>query len=316
MRRALTTNPMNDPTEGATPVTRTVTDALTEAGTSRNVTTEDWTLHYHEAGAGHPVILLHGSGPGATGWSNYQPNIEFLAQHFRVLAVDMPGWGGSDTVGTDNADKFDHVATLVQFMDALGIDRAAIVGNSMGGVTALRFAAEHPERISHLITMGAVSGPRPKLFGPSDGPTEGLKVLFRGYLDPSPESMRNLVNVMTFDPAFATDELVERRSRDAQARPEHLTNFLSLAKRGKGPIPAWASWEQITRIAVPTLLIHGRDDRVVHFENSLELVSLIPNSRLLLLGRCGHWAQLEHAAEFNSTVTEFINSNQHSPEEV
>ncbi|MGV9738873.1 alpha/beta fold hydrolase [Nocardia farcinica] len=289
-------------------MTSTHTEALTESGTSRSVTTQDWTLHYHEAGTGHPVILLHGSGPGATGWSNYEPNIAALAQHFRVLAVDMPGWGGSDAVGAADADRYDHVATLVQFMDALNIDRAAVVGNSMGGITAVRFAAEHPERISHLITMGAVSGPRPKLFGPADGPTEGLKVLFRGYFDPSVESMRQLVNVMTFDPAFATDALVERRSRDAQARPEHLANFLALAKQGKGPIPAWASWEQIAGITAPTLLIHGRDDRVVHFENSLELVSLIPNSRLLLLGRCGHWAQLEHAAEFNRIVADFINN--------
>ena len=286
-----------------------MTDIVTEDGSSRSVTTNDWSLRYYEAGTGHPVVLLHGSGPGATGWSNYEPNIAALAQHFRVLAVDMPGWGGSDAIGADDADRYDHVETLVQFLDALGIARAAVVGNSMGGVTALRFAAVHPDRISHLITMGAVSSPRPKLFGPANGPTEGLKTLFRGYRDPSVETIRQLVNVMTFDPAFATDALVEQRARDAQARPDHLANFLALAIAGKGPIPKWASSEQIAGIGAPTLLIHGRDDRVVHFENSLELVSLIPNSRLLLLGRCGHWAQLEHAAEFNRTVTEFIKNN-------
>ena len=75
--------------------------SLTREGTSRFVTTPRWRLHYNEAGQGQPVLLLHGSGPGATGWSNFAPNIAALAEHYRVLAVDMPGWGDSDPVTID-----------------------------------------------------------------------------------------------------------------------------------------------------------------------------------------------------------------------
>jgi surfactin synthase thioesterase subunit len=104
--------------------------SITQASTSRTVETRDWNLQYYEAGEGHPVILLHGSGPGATGWSNFSGNIEALARQFRVLAVDMPGWGLSDAC---TVDRLDHVDAVIQFMDALGIEKAAFVGNSMGG---------------------------------------------------------------------------------------------------------------------------------------------------------------------------------------
>ena len=275
--------------------------SLTREGTSRFVTTPRWRLHYNEAGQGQPVLLLHGSGPGATGWSNFAPNIAALAEHYRVLAVDMPGWGDSDPV---TIEERDHVAAALDFMDALDIERAAFVGNSMGGMTALRFAATHPDRISHLITMGP-GAPGVKLFGFGDGPSEGLKVLQKGYRDPSPATMRELVEVMTFSSSFVTDDLIAQRSQGAQAHPEHLANFLDGIPR---PRP-FISEEQIAGITAPTLLIHGRDDRVVHYENSLKLVALIPDSRLVLFNRCGHWTQLEHAAEFNDLVDRFIRTH-------
>ncbi|WP_432128623.1 alpha/beta fold hydrolase [Streptomyces sp. bgisy082] len=281
----------------------TATAALTEESTSRTVTTEDWTLHYNEAGEGHPVVLLHGSGPGATGWSNFSPNIPALAERYRVLAVDMPGWGGSDTV---TGGERDHAAAAVQLLDALGIEKAAFVGNSMGGMTALRLAALHPDRVSHLVTMGAPAGRGgPGLFGPGDGPSEGIKILIRGYADPSEATMAELVDVMTFRTGPDREALAQARAAAAQARPDHLKNFLEHLQRTK-QVGSSATDAEIARITAPSLIVHGRDDRVVHFENSLRLVSTIRDSRLVLFNRCGHWAQLEHAAEFNRLVAEFI----------
>ena len=274
---------------------------LTDEATSRYVRTPSWNIHYNEAGEGHPVILLHGSGPGATGWSNFGPNMPALAERFRVIAVDMPGWGASDAV---TFDERDHAGAALELLDTLGIEKAAFVGNSMGGMTALRFAALHPERISHLVTMGP-GAPGPRLFGAGDGPTEGLKVLQAAYRDPSAASMKRLVEIMTFDSANASDELAAQRANNAQARPEHLANFLQ-GMAGGGPVRTAATVEQVAGIRTPTLLLHGRDDRVVHFEHSLRLVSVIPDSRLVLLNRCGHWAQLEHAAEFNRLVRDFV----------
>lgn len=276
---------------------------LTQADTSRTVKTKDWQLHYQEAGQGHPVILLHGSGPGATGWSNFSGNIEALAKRFHVFAVDMPGWGQSDAA---TVEQLDHVEAAIQFMDALGIERAAFVGNSMGGQTSLRLATEHPGRITHLITMGPPVGRMPTLFGAGDGPSEGLKTLIQAYQDPSPENMRRLVDIMVYDKArFATPELCKARSDAALARPEHLRNYVAGLPKG-APLPKWVKPELLPTIEVPTLLIHGRDDRVVSFETSLYLLANVPNSRLVLLNRCGHWAMIEHPEEFNRLVGDFI----------
>ncbi|NIE58635.1 MULTISPECIES: alpha/beta hydrolase [unclassified Burkholderia] len=277
--------------------------ALTQAQTSRTVKTRDWQLHYHEAGSGHPVILLHGSGPGATGWSNFSGNIDALAKRFHVYAVDMPGWGQSDPA---TVEQLDHVDAAIQFMDALGIERAAFVGNSMGGQTSLRLATEHPERITHLVTMGPPVGRMPTLFGAGDGPSEGLKVLIQAYRDPSPEHMRRLVEIMVYDKArFATAELCQARSDAALLRPEHLSNYVAGLPAG-APLPKWVKPELLPAIKTPTLLIHGRDDRVVSFETSLYLLANIPDSRLVLLNRCGHWAMIEHPDEFNRLVADFI----------
>jgi 2-hydroxy-6-oxonona-2,4-dienedioate hydrolase len=277
---------------------------VTFESTSRFVDTKKWRIHLHEAGSGQAIVFLHGSGPGASGWSNFQTNIGPLSENFRVLAVDMPGWGASDS--PPPADR-DHVEALLLLLDELGIEKAALVGNSMGGMTSIRAAVEHPSRVSHLITMGAPA-PGQRIFSPG-GWSEGMKVLIGGYEDPSQESFKKLVSVMAFDPKFASDELAAERSRNALAQPEHLKNFLEGIGKGfmNGPMAAFGrTASQLASITAPTLILHGRDDRTVHFENGLQLVASIPNARLVLVNRCGHWIQLEHADEFNRTVSDFV----------
>jgi len=271
----------------------------------RDVRTKDWKIHYNEAGQGHPIVLLHGGGPGATGWSNYSPNIEALSKNFRVIAPDLPGWGDSDPV---DFGTYDHVEAVCQLLDALGIEKAAFVGNSMGGHTSLRMAVERPERVSHLITMGPPIQMKPFLFGAGGGPTEGLKIMYETYSNATPEGMRRLVEIMVYDKArFATPELSKLRSEAALQRPEHLRNIAEAAP--KAPIPIWLDLAEVPGITAPALLIHGRDDRVVSFESTLYLAANIPNSRAHIINRCGHWAQLEHADEFNRLITDFVLNN-------
>ncbi len=277
---------------------------LTHSNTSRTVKTASGQIHFHEAGPadGHPVIMLHGSGPGATGWSNFNGQLRALSDRYRVIAPDMPGWGDSDPV---RYEERNHHQAALDFMDELGLERAAYVGNSMGGATSIQVAARDPERVARLVSLGA-GAPGVKLFGAGDGPTEGLKLLQAAYREPGLEGMKRFVDIFCYDDEFKTPELVEQRSHNALRHPEHLENFIAGIGR---PRVGVASEEEVASITAPTLIIHGRDDRVVHYENGLKLCALIPDSRLVLINRCGHWAQVEHADEFNRLLADFISNN-------
>jgi len=114
---------------------------------------EDMRLHYHEAGVGNEqtIVLLHGGGPGASSWSNFSKNIPELAKQFHVLAVDQPGYGHSDK-HTEHEQYNRYSATaLLNLFDHLQIERAALVGNSLGGGTAVRFALDNPKRAGRLV---------------------------------------------------------------------------------------------------------------------------------------------------------------------
>jgi 2-hydroxy-6-oxonona-2,4-dienedioate hydrolase len=275
--------------------------SLTQESTSHYVQTKDWRMHYNEVGENGPaLIMLHGSGPGASGWSNFQQNLPELAKHFRVFALDMIGWGGSDPAPYPNRDTAEAV---IQFIETLGLEKVAIVGNSLGAMTALQVTVRRPELVSHVITMGSGSQGL-KYFSPGDGLSEGMKVLVETYANPSAEQMAKLVEVMTYDPKFTKGDLAEKRSAAARSTQVHLDNYNEARKYGPGNI--FVTDEELAMIKIPVLLIHGRDDRVCHIEHSLKLVTAIANSRLLLINRCGHWAQLEHPEEFNRAVTDFV----------
>lgn len=282
--------------------------AFSEEETSRFVQTRRWKLHYNEAGSGHPVIMLHGVGAGATGWSNFHQNVAGLAEKHRVIVLDFPGWGQSDLFECSAEGRNTANAESVKLlMDELGLQKAALVGNSMGGGAVLEFAASYPDRISHAITMGSGIFSAPSIFTPS-GLTEGLRIIVETYKNPSPENFRRLVQIMVYDSSFVTDELTQQRSKAALAQREHLSNWLkSPWGPAKGPFAGVEElMTQLSRSKVPTLMVHGRDDRTVLMETTMRTVGLIPNSRAVILNRCGHWAQVEHKDEFNRLVSTFL----------
>lgn len=273
---------------------------LTEENTSKRIKTKSWDIHYHEAGQGQPLILVHGGGPGASGWSNFHPNIPALSERFRVFALDLPGWGKSQSV---TYDQRNNSGAIAEFIEALGLGTVAVVGNSMGGSSCIRLAYERPDLVSHLVTLGSSSGV-PGLFDPS-GLSEGVKALEAAYFNPGPETMRKFITTMAFDSRHVTDEFVAERVKATTARLDHVEGWKS--GHGKPMVPIDQS--RLAEIKAPTLLVHGRDDRTVNFTAALYLTRQIQNSRVLIVSRCGHWVQLEHAQEFNRTVASFISGN-------
>jgi 2-hydroxy-6-oxonona-2,4-dienedioate hydrolase len=282
-------------------------DTYTEAETSQFFTVvENGTelrVHYNDVGSGdETVVMLHGSGPGASGWANFNRNIQpFADAGYRVVLLDCPGWGKSDTLVCTGSRSDLNARVLKALLDKLGIQRAHLLGNSMGGHTAVAFALEHPTRVGKLVLMGGGTG-GPSQFVPM--PTEGIKLLQGVYRDPTIEKLKKMLSVFVFDPSTITDELMQTRLQNTLARRDHLENFIkSLAVHPK-QFPDYG--HRLGEIKAPALVIWGRDDRFVPMDVGLRLVWGMPNADLVVFGRCGHWAQWEHAKKFNQMVLEFI----------
>ena len=280
-----------------------IADTPTMESSQRIVATKEWKVQIFEAGTGFPIIMLHGSGPGATGWTNFAPNVVALSKKYRVIAMTFPGWGGSDPVvpGAEPQRKTNARAVKL-VMDELGIEKAALVGNSMGGACVQQFLTDFPERLSHFVTMGAVA-PGTSILQPG-GLTEGIKILGETYANPTTENFRRLVSIMVYDSSFVTDELCAMRAKAALDNPIHLKNWLN-PKRDGGP-GGDEMIAALTSTKTPALIVHGRDDRTCPLEGSMRLNAMLQNSRLVVFNRCGHWAQIEHAEEFNRLLDDFI----------
>lgn len=269
----------------------------------------DLRLHYHEAGTEHAgtVVLLHGGGPGASAWSNFGRNIPEFAKRFRVLAVDQPGFGRSDKP-TEHPQYFTHSAdALAAFLDALEITgRVHLVGNSLGGGTAVRFALNYPERAGRLILMGP-GGLSMNVFTPD--PSEGVKKLMRFSAPPgpSPEKLEDFLRTMVFDQSLITPELVRERFEAANT-PESLAAMAAMGASFYRPetFEEGLLWREAHRLRQRVLLIWGREDRVNPLDGALVALKTIPRAELHVFGRCGHWAQLEKFDEFNRIAMDFL----------
>ncbi|MBB3039282.1 4,5:9,10-diseco-3-hydroxy-5,9,17-trioxoandrosta-1(10),2-diene-4-oate hydrolase [Hoyosella altamirensis] len=266
-------------------------------------------LHYHEAGTEHDemVVMLHGGGPGASAWSNFGRNIPEFAKRFRVIAVDQPGFGRSDKP-TGHPQYFAHSArALGGLFDALNVERAHLVGNSLGGGTAVRFALDNPSRAGRLVLMGP-GGLSLNTFSPD--PTEGVKHLaaFAAPPGPSKEKLERFLRVMVFDQSLITEELIAERFEAART-PESLAAMAAMGKSFTDPetYELGMLWREAYKLRQRVLLIWGREDRVNPLDGALVALKTIPRAQLHVFGRCGHWAQLEKFDEFNRIAMDFLN---------
>ena len=273
----------------ATPSNPEIGQSITAAGIRTN---------YHDSGgAGAPVLLIHGSGPGVSAWANWRLVMPALAQQARVIAPDMVGFGYTERPQGFVYNMDAWVRQAVGLLDALGIERTDLVGNSFGGGLSLALAIAHPERVRRLVLMGSVGVPF--------AITPGLDAVW-GYT-PSVENMRAIMDYFAFDQGLMSDDLARLRF-EASIRPGFQESFAAMfpAPRQRW-IEALASAEADIR-ALPhqALVIHGREDRVIPLATSLTLSSWIQRSQLHVYGQCGHWTQIEHAARFARLVGDFL----------
>ena len=250
--------------------------------------------------------MLHGGGPGASGVSNYSRNIDALAQQFRVIVPDMPGYGRS-VKGVDQDDPFGYLTDVIRgLLDELGIDTPHLLGNSYGGAAALRLALDTPHRVGRLVLMG------PGGIGTTRGvPTAGLKSLlaYYGGDGPSRDKLETFIrHYLVYDGASVPDELIDLRYQ-ASIDPEVVAN--PPLHRPSGPTVLRTLWRMdLTRDSRlkhnRILVLWGRDDKVNRPAGGPMLLNLMPNAELVMTSHTGHWMQWERAELFNHLVTEFL----------
>lgn len=253
--------------------------------------------NYHDVGAGEPILLIHGSGPGVSGYANWRLTMPVLATKFRVIAPDLVGFGFTERPQNIRYNMDQWVKHLVGLMDALGIARAHIVGNSFGGALAMAMAIRHPQRVNRLVLMGSV-GVRFKI-------THELDQIW-GY-EPSFEAMRKLIGMFSHDRNLVDDELARIRF-EASTRPGFHESYSAMFPAPRQQwVDAMASPEESIRaLRNETLIIHGREDRVIPLSNAYKLLELIPQAQLHVFSHCGHWTQIEQAARFSRLLLDFF----------
>ncbi|SEP77140.1 alpha/beta fold hydrolase [Mycolicibacterium nivoides] len=275
----------------------------------REISTSAGTLRYYDVGNGPTVLFLHGSGPGVTGWRNFRGVLPTFAERFRCLVLEFPGFGVSDDWG--GHPMVTAQGAVTPFLDALGIERVDIVGNSMGGGVGINTAINTPERVGRLVTIGGIGT---SIFSP--GPSEGIRLLQEFTDNPTRQRLVDWLHSMVYDRSLVTEELIEERWTLA-TDPETL----AAARRmyGKAAFAAMMAsmaasdlpmpWARMHKVSAPTLLTWGRDDRVSPLDMALIPMRTIPNAELHVFPNCGHWAMIEAKTAFESVVTTFLNTD-------
>lgn len=268
----------------------------------RTVTVGGHDLAFHDVGEGPPVVFLHGSGPGVTGWANFGDNLPALPG-IRAIVVDQVGFGASGRPETYDRNYLQISADAVLgLLDSLGLEQVGMVGNSMGGDVAVRLTLDQPSRISALLLNGP-GGTGAPVLGPQ--PSEGIARLMEFNADPTRERIVAWLKTMVFDQRRLTEELIESRFAAATA-PGAVKNLVDAYATFYNPamtgdIPLWA---EVHRIKQPVLLCWGRDDRVAPVEGALLPARRMPKCDLRIYSRCGHWVQVERKAAFEAAVLE------------
>lgn len=257
-------------------------------------------IHYIDVGEGPAVVFLHGSGPGASGHSNFKGNYPaWAAQGYRCLVPDLIGFGFSDKPADVEYPLDFFVECVQQTLDAIGVTRAAFVGNSLGGAVAIGLALANPAMVEKLILMapGGLSEREAYLQMP------GMQKMFEVYFSEEPINATSLRALFEFglvhDPRHITDALIAERLQ--------VMNLMNSQVMLTMDIPHLT--ERLTQLQCPVLVFWGANDQMMPDSGILALVQHCANMKMITLSECGHWAMVEYEALFNRECLHFLASD-------
>jgi pimeloyl-ACP methyl ester carboxylesterase len=264
-----------------------------------NINTRFWAV----GDKGTAILLLHGLGGSVENWVY---NMEPLAQHHRVYAMDVVGFGRSDKP----AGKFkisQAVQFIKDFMDERHIDQAGLVGNSAGGMMALRLAIQFPSKVEKLVLVdsGALGREVILSFRLASIPLVG-----EFFSRPSRKGVVQLWRQIVYDPALVTDDLIEETYQLASL-PGAQRSLLSALRAGINFLGQRTNMtrsilDNLATIDTPTLIIWGQQDCIIPVSHAYVAAKTMPNTELHIFDRCSHMPQMEYPKEFNELVLEFL----------
>ena len=255
------------------------------------------TMHYHEAGSGDrgAVLFVHGSGPGASGWSNFKGNYPLLAERgYRTIVPDTMGYGYS-TKPEDGAFSLDDVAAQYKaLLDSLGIDRVTVIGNSQGGAIAITMALNYPDLVAKLVLMAPGGLETRETYMEMEGIKAMIRVLYKEGI--SKETMRKVFRLQLHDESKITDEVIEERFQVAMT--QHKDNIARIRVANQE--------DRLSEIQCPVLCFWGANDKFCPVSGASKIASRCANSRTVLISSCGHWVMVEYAKLFNELTLQFL----------
>lgn len=268
------------------------------------ITIDGTKIRYCDNGGSGPVaLLLHGIGGSVEMWNRQME----AAMPLRLIALDLPGHGLSDISRQPN-DPDSFAATVVQFANALGLDRFALVGNSMGGGIAFRVAGLMPAHVSHVIALNAATLGRDAFF-PFRLMT--LPILGEVMTRPSQVGIDRMISGVFKDPATSVTQDISAAMARNQFKPGGATALLTTLRRmtdlgGQRRDMTAKSHDLIRQMHAPLLFVHGHDDAIIPAHHSKAAAALNPTASLELLDDCGHMPMIEKPARINTLITAFV----------
>jgi pimeloyl-ACP methyl ester carboxylesterase len=264
---------------------------------ARDVTVLGFKLHYLEAGSGPPVVLLHGLGGDGSRWA---PNIAPLSKDFHVFALDQIGFGQSDKP-LANYNTAMLAEFLADFLKAVNVQKASLVGNSMGAGVALYTAVHHPSIVDRIVLADG-GGFRRSDAAPGAGTPPSAEALRRRQLQNSTtrEETREFFKILFHDKSLVTDRMVDEQLTMRLRSAFTITKMQEAGDRGS------LSEADVRGVKAPTLIVWGKDDELADPAGANRLERTIPGAKKIIVDNCGHMPQIEKAAEFNRLVREFL----------
>ena len=261
-------------------------------------------LHLHDSPAdeGVPhrgvVLFIHGSGPGASGYSNFNGNYPaFNAAGYRTLVPDMFGYGYSSKPTEGKFFMNDLAAQFVRMLDGLGIDEPVhLVGNSMGGAVCIQMALHHADRVGKLILMAPGGLEERDVYMNMVGIKTMIGNLMKSKGVVTREGLRETFKLQLHDESLITDEIIEERFQVSELQPKGLLSRLIVKNAA----------EDLGKIEQETICLWGVDDKFCPVSGAYKVAERVKGSRTVLINGCGHWVMVEYAKLFNETSVRFL----------